>query len=349
VIFWQGHGAERCGQPAVPGSVHAGKILAGAPERAAQPVHGTVDHHDAESVAEGFWTMKTHDHNFKNLFLDFPIETLEWFFPQAEQSWGKIVRIDFKRQEPKKHHLSDAGLALDLPILFHFENQQLLLWLVEFQEDKSKFSIYKLLRYTTDMMEAYPDALVVPTVLFTDRKKWRKSVPLELHTQINDRLFLHFEYVLHKLFDLNARDYYNMDNPVVKILLPKMNYRKEERIEVISQAYKGLFQLVTRGLFDKYVDFIDVYSEISDQEQKQLYENIIQHKETAMLAQYIKEKGRQEGSYNTMVYMVRNAEKKGLSEEMIAQIANIDIDLVRKILRNEPVDIPLHLLADSEQ
>jgi hypothetical protein len=34
---------------------------------------------------------------------------------------------------------------------------------------------------------------------------------------------------------------------------------------------------------------------------------------------------------------------------MIAQIANIDIDLVRKILRNEPVDIPLHLLADSEQ
>ncbi len=57
----------------------------------------------------------------------------------------------------------------------------------------------------------------------------------------------------------------------------------------------------------------------------------------------------QKGSYNTMVYMVRNAEKKGLSEEMIAQIANIDIDLVRKILRNEPVDIPLHLLADSEQ
>ena len=34
-------------------------------------------------------------------------------------------------------------------------------------------------QYTTDMMEAYPDALVVPTVLFTDRKKWRKTVPLD--------------------------------------------------------------------------------------------------------------------------------------------------------------------------
>jgi predicted transposase/invertase (TIGR01784 family) len=303
--------------------------------------------------------MIPHDPNFKNLFQDFPRETLQWLFPQAEQNWGKIVSIEFTRQEPKKHHLADAGLALDLPILFHFENQQLLLWLVEFQEDKSKFSIYKLLRYTTDMMEAHPCAQVVPTVLFTDRKKWRKTVPLELHTQINDRVFLHFEYVFHKLFDLNARDYYNMDNPVVKILLPKMQYEKHERIEVIRQAYKGLFQLATRGLFDKYVDFIDVYSEISDQEQQQLYETIIQHKETAMLAQYIRErgrqegrkegmqKGRQEGRQETVIALVRNAGKKGLSDEMIAQIIDLDVNLVRQILNNEPVEIPLHLLSDS--
>jgi predicted transposase YdaD len=290
--------------------------------------------------------MISHDPNFKNLFQDFPRETLKWLFPQAEQTWGKIVSIDFTRQEPKKHHLSDAGLVLDLPILFHFENQQLLLWLVEFQEDKSKFSIYKLLRYATDMMEAHPAALVVPTVLFTDRIKWRKTVPIELHTQINDRLFLHFEYVFHKLFDLNARDYYNMDNPVVKILLPKMNYEKHERIEVIRQAYKGLFQLASRGLFDKYVDFIDVYSEISDQEEQQLYETIIQHKETAMLAQYIKEKGRQEGTRQTVMALVRNARKKGLSEEIIAQVVDIDVKLVRQILNNEPVEIPVHLLAD---
>jgi hypothetical protein len=301
--------------------------------------------------------MIPHDPNFKNVFQDFPKETLQWLFPCAEQNWGKIVSIDFTRQETKKHHLSDAGLELDLPILFRFENQQLLLWLVEFQEDKSKFSIYKLLRYTTDMMEAHPEALVVPTVLFTDRIKWRKTVPLELHTQINERLFLHFEYVFHKLFDLNARDYYNVDNPVVKILLPKMKYEKHERIEVIRQAYKGLFQLVNRGLFDKYIDFIDVYSEISDQEQKQLYESIIQHKETAMLAQYIRDKGRQEGMQKgrqegmqtTVIALVRNAGKKGLSEEMIAQIIDLDVDLVKQILNNEPVEIPLHLLSGKEQ
>jgi hypothetical protein len=57
-------------------------------------------------------------------------------------------------------------------------------------------------------------------------------------------------------------------NPVVKILLPKMNYRKDERIEVIRHAYSGLFQLASRMLFDKYVDFIDVYAEVSDEESR---------------------------------------------------------------------------------
>jgi len=59
------------------------------------------------------------------------------------------------------------------------------------------------------------------------------------------------------------------------------------------------------------------------------------------------QKGRQAGSHKTMVSLVRNAKKNGLSEEMIAQIANLDITLVRKILNNEPVEIPLHLLPDS--
>ncbi|MFN2359252.1 MAG: hypothetical protein ABR534_16095 [Desulfotignum sp.] len=43
------------GRLAVSGSAHAGKILEQAPEWAAQPVYGSVDHYDAEFVAEEFW------------------------------------------------------------------------------------------------------------------------------------------------------------------------------------------------------------------------------------------------------------------------------------------------------
>ncbi|WP_428159789.1 hypothetical protein [Desulfobacter sp.] len=118
---------------------------------------------------------------------------MEFFFPKAIEQWGKIKNISFIRQEPKKHHLSDANLVLDMPILFEFANHSLLLWLVEFQEDKKRFSIHKLLRYTVDLMELYPDTTVVPTVLFTDHKKWRTDVPRKLESKLADKIFLHFE------------------------------------------------------------------------------------------------------------------------------------------------------------
>ena len=190
-------------------------------------------------------------------------------------------------------------------------------------------------------MEAYPQALVIPTVLFTHRTKWRKDVVRKLQTKLNDRLFLHFEYMFFKLFDFNARDYYNINNPVVKILLPKMNYKKDERIEVIRQAYSGLFQLASRMLFDKYVDFIDVYAEVSEEEQENLYHEIIQHKETAMLAQYIRDKGMQQGMLleaQDMLVEVLTERFGSVSGELSRQIKRIDSrerlkELLRQALR----------------
>ena len=145
-------------------------------------------------------------------------------------------------------------------------------------------------------MEAYPLATVIPTVLFTRRVKWRKDVIRELQSRLVNREYLHFEYHLVRLFDFYARDYYKNQNPIVKILMPRMNYTPEERPEVIRQAYLGLYQLVTPMLFDEYVDFIDVYAGVQDQEREELYRTIVEKKEeTAMLAQYIKEKGFNEG------------------------------------------------------
>ena len=114
---------------------------------------------------------------------------------------------------------------------------------------------------------------------------------------------------------------------MVKILLPKMNYKKNERIEVIRHAYSGLFQLASRMLFDKYVDFIDVYAEVSEQEQQSLYHEIIQHKETAMLAQYIRKKGMQQGMLldaRDMLIEVLTERFGRISSELSEQIQRID-------------------------
>ena len=91
---------------------------------------------------------------------------------------------------------------------------------MEFEEEKSRFSIYRLLRYTTDLMEAYPQATVLPTVLFTRRRKWRKDVVRAIESELGGSVYLHFEYQLIRLFDFNARNYYGSRNPVVKILCP---------------------------------------------------------------------------------------------------------------------------------
>ena len=309
--------------------------------------------------------MISHDHNFKNIFLDFPRESLDWLLPEAMTHLGAVQSFEFIRQEPKKQKLKDGHLSLDMPILFRFEKGEVVLWLVEFQEDKQKFSIHRLLRYATDLMESHPKARVVPTVLFTRREKWKKTVARELESRLGDRVFLHFEYQLVRLFDYEAQDHYDVPNPVVKILLPKMHYRPEERGKVIRKAWVGLYQLTSLAMFDKYVDFIDTYAAISEDEKEALLKEITEEEDTVMLAQHIKEKGiqegvilgreegillgekkgRVEGSLVTLRAMVVNASRQGLAEDMIARIAGLDVASVKKILNHEKVDIPLDKLG----
>ncbi len=258
----------------------------------------------------------SHDHNFKNLFSDFPKEALNWLLPQAQQLYGGILGVNFLRQETQKNQLGEPHRVLDLPIEFIFERNKIILWLLEFQEDKQKFSIYKLLRYLADMMETYPDVLVIPTVLFTDRKKWRKDVDRLLESEYGGEKILFFKYQLIKLFDYNARDHYESDNPLVRILLPKMNYGPEERSEVIRRAYIGLFQLVSSGFFDKYVDFIDIYANIQEEEREHLLEKLQGHKETAMLAQYIRNQGKRQGIQQGMQQGIQQGETDLLCRQM---------------------------------
>jgi hypothetical protein len=182
--------------------------------------------------------------------------------------------------------------------LFRFAAGQVLLWLVEFQEDEQRFSIYRLLRYTTDLMESHPQATVIPAVLFTKKRKWKKDVQRRIGSRLGTQQFLHFQYQCIRLFDFQARDWYHSRNPIVKILMPKMNYIPEERFEVIRQAYQGLFELVKPMMFDKYADFIDAYAEIQEDEREEIYRQITDGEETVMtvmLAQYIKDKGFKEG------------------------------------------------------
>jgi hypothetical protein len=46
-------------------------------------------------------------------------------------------------------------------------------------------------------------------------------------------------------------------------LLPLIEFVRQEPGKVIRQAYKGLYELVAPMVFDKYLDFIDIYAGIA--------------------------------------------------------------------------------------
>lgn len=54
--------------------------------------------------------------------------------------------------------------------------------------------------------------------------------------------------------------------------------------------------------------------------------------------------GRKEGKLELYIDLIHNMKNNNLSEQEIAKLTNLDIEIVRKVLNNEKFEIPLHLL-----
>ncbi|MDM8517488.1 hypothetical protein QUF76_14915 [Desulfobacterales bacterium HSG16] len=107
-----------------------------------------------------------------------------------------------------------------------------------------------------------------------------------------------------------------------------MNYAPEERNEVIRQAYIGLFQLAPL-LFEKYVDFIDTYAKVEEAEREEIYKDLFQQEETAMIAQYIREKGMIQGEIRMLAKQL-DARFGGIPDRVMAKIKHADSETIEK-------------------
>lgn len=59
----------------------------------------------------------SHDQNFKNLILDYPLDALRLFSPEEALQLGDDVTITPIRQEQLKKRLGDRFRELDVPLL----------------------------------------------------------------------------------------------------------------------------------------------------------------------------------------------------------------------------------------
>ena len=200
------------------------------------------------------------------------------------------------RQEQLKEHLGGRFRALDTPLLVEWsENRrEAVAFALEEETETRRFSVRRLARYCLDLADLLKTDRVVPVVIFL-RDAARAPASFAIGTE--RRAYLAFEYIASKLAEMPAERWMDSGNIVARINLPNMRCPRERRVEVYAAAVRGLFALEPdRGRREKYLDFIDNYAGLTDNERRRYEEQYPQESKTmAGIVQQAREEGMQRG------------------------------------------------------
>ena len=206
-----------------------------------------------------------HDQNFKNLIIDYPLDALQLFAQSEALHYDQRVNITPVRQQQLKDKLGGRYRELDVPLLVEWPNgeREALLFVLEEESLSRNFSIHRLAHYCLDLAQMFDTNRVVPVVIFLGKASPDKHLVLA-----GDRgTYLTFHYLYTALAQMPWQQYENSDNLVACLNLPNMRHQPEERIDVHAKAFQSLLRLeqdVDKQA--KYLDFIDIYSNLSDNE-----------------------------------------------------------------------------------
>ena len=213
--------------------------------------------------------MVSHDQNFKNLILDYPRDALRFFVPEEAPGPEEPVRIIPARQEQLQRRLGMHYRELDVPLLVEWVDgrREAILFALEEETDARRFSLHRLAHYCLDLGELFATDRVVPVAIFLRRAE---AVPASLTLGSERHRYLTFDYAVCKLEAMAAEQWLDSDNVVARVNLPNMRAPGFRRVEVYAHAVRGLFTLESDvGKRAKYLDFIDIYSALTDNELRQ--------------------------------------------------------------------------------
>ncbi|MCV2218974.1 DUF4351 domain-containing protein [Thauera sp. Sel9] len=238
----------------------------------------------------------SHDQNFKNLILDYPRQALEFFAPSEAQEIDDTVRITPIRQEQLKNRLGDRFHELDVPLLVEWPDgrREALLFIIEEESNPERFSIHRLGHYCLDLAELCKTDRMVPVVVFL-RGGQRIRKRLELGSE--HFAFLSFSYLFCILDELPVEQYRDSDNIVARLNLPNMAYPRQQVVDIFAWALRGLLLLEPdQEKRLKYMDFIDTYSALDDNERQVFSQQYPQEKQIVMIwSERMRSEGRQQG------------------------------------------------------
>ncbi|WPL15614.1 hypothetical protein Thiowin_00520 [Thiorhodovibrio winogradskyi] len=243
----------------------------------------------------------SHDQNFKNLILDYPRQAIEFAAASEAARLDDSVRILPLREEQLKERLGDRFRELDVPLLLEWPDgrRQALLFVFEEETEPKRFSMHRLAHYCLDLAELYHTERVVPVVIFLHSGTFDETLTLGSDT----RDYLQFSYLAWPLFRLQARAYFDSPNLVARLNLPNMRYAPEEKVEVYAQAVRGLRTLEPdRERQIKYLDFVDIYAKLNDNERQRYQQHYAEETETmSAFADRFIDQGVQQGEARTLL------------------------------------------------
>ncbi|MCP4700996.1 MAG: hypothetical protein GY862_29710 [Gammaproteobacteria bacterium] len=214
--------------------------------------------------------MAGHDQNFKNLILDYPRASIEFFAAKEAEGIHENTRILPVRQELPQERLGERFRELDTPLLVEWPDGQreALVFIFEEESKPSHFSVHRLIHYCVDLSELLQTKRIVPVVIFL--KRGRKPHSGEFKLSGDYSTALDFRYQVCDLGRLPADEYIASDNIAARLNLPNMRYRPKRRVEIYARAVDGLIELEPRMDYRlKYLDFIEGYANLDEKELKQ--------------------------------------------------------------------------------
>jgi len=271
-----------------------------------------------------------HDQNFKNLILDYPRESLEFFAGVRELGGTAITPV---REEQLKEHLGSRYRKLDVPLKVEWPDgrREAVVFVVEEETEPRKFSIHRLAHYCLDIAEMLGTERRVPVVVFLHADEF----PQELRLCDDDGgAYLSFRFLHCMLGGLNAEDHLDSGNIVARVNLPNMAHARERRLEIYHHAVQGLERLEPDLRKQrKYADFIDAYADLSEGEvARYRAEYCADTGEKAMgLAAVLREEGRQEGRQEGLIEGERKGEAALLLRLMALKFGPVSASVEERI------------------
>ena len=309
---------------------------------------------------------QTYDTPWKEIIEFFFPQFMEFFVPGAEKDidWTREIKfLDTEFQKITKDSVPGRRHTDKLvEVTLEDNTRKWILIHVEVQAQKETEFSERMFVYNYRIYDRYKIPVTSIAVLADDSVSWDPA-PFQYGMWGSS---MGLDFLKTKLLDYKDKWPYleKEENPFAIVVMAHLkaldtkkdnSLRKQWKTELIKLLYEKGYP--KKGVLNLY-SFIDWVLTLPEALEKIFLEDLREYEKEKKMpyvtsAERIgrqegieegRQEGRQEGKVEGYSDLIQNMKKNDLSDQEIARLTNLDIDTVKKIINNEQVEIPLHLL-----